>query len=951
MKLLQGLLWALVLALASVPAAFGQAAAINGTIEGTVTDPSGALVPNVQVSVLNTETGFRRSATTNENGFYRVAVLPLGNYTVSTEIAAFAPTKRTDVVLNAGTTATVDIALGLAGTTRTIVVTDAAPVIEPGRTDIGTTVTRNSITNLPLVSRNNFNFILLQPNVSGRPNVEFGVPRMVNANGFLDRINYQLDGNNNTQSDRAGIRLTPISNTWIAEIQQVNNGFAPEYGNTVGTVFNSITKSGANDIHGEGGYIFRRTDMVARSSALSRTANKPQQQVDNVFADVGGHIIKDKLFYFGSFERVKRDLPSAVTATPANLAALGLSADLAQAIPFSQENYFALVKIDWQINDNNRLSGRWSYFRNESPYNNGGGLTLATQTYLFKDRAPTYAFQLISTLSPTAVNEFRFQSPKRFQRQTAFDASGAPPTINVSGIANFGASDQTGFEFTETTPEWTDNFTYNRANHSYKFGGTMRWILDKQIAATFARYTFPSIQAYLDAKNGVNPRSYSNYTQLFGNPSLEYTSIFSNFYVQDTWKVRKNLTLTYGLRYDIYKVPGADSAALFPASQNFNVDKNNFAPRLGIAWSPGNDQKWVFRANTGMFYDAPQTNVYQRALLNNGRPQFFNLSTGPTNSFTTPAFPTILTALPGGFNRTLADIITVSPDFRNLYSWNANVQVTRQLDSNTSLSLSYLFTKGTKLPVYLNVNTARSGKTLADGRPTFSGFIDPNFSNVSMAQSIGNSNYNGLNVTVTRRFARGFEAFGTYTWSHALDNAPEQNVIDAGALSPSDPTNLRGEYGNSLGDRRHSFTLSSVMRPYVAVSNKALGYVINNNQFSILFVARSGDVFNIGTNRNLNGDATIASSQQRPLFVGRNTVRGQNVFQMDLRYSRQFPIGERWKPEFFAEFWNLFNHTNVTGLNTTATVDVNGNITGQPTFLQTGVLDPRLAQIGLKLTF
>src|SRR3954452_7551030 len=136
-----------------------------------------------------------------------------------------------------------------------------AALTDPSRSDIGSTLSANMVRNLPLVSRNPYNFILFQPNVSGRGNTEFGVPRKINANGFNGRINYQIDGSNNTESDRAGIRLIPISDPYIKEIQSVSNGFAPEFGNTVGTVFNTITRSGTNEFHGEAAYLFRRTDF------------------------------------------------------------------------------------------------------------------------------------------------------------------------------------------------------------------------------------------------------------------------------------------------------------------------------------------------------------------------------------------------------------------------------------------------------------------------------------------------------------------------------------------------------------------------------------------------------------------------------------------------------------------------------------------------------------------
>ena len=283
------------LALALPASVFGQASAINGEITGTVTDPSGAAISNAAVQIGNTDTGFKLSTKTGETGLYRFTVLPLGTYEIAVQAPGFATTRRTGIVLSAGATATVDIAVDVAGTTTAVEVTESAAVTEPSRTDLGSTLSWNMTRNLPLVSRNPYNFILFQPNVSGRANTEFGVPRKINANGFNGRINYQLDGSNNTESDRAGIRLIPISDIYVAEVEQVSNGFAPEFGNTVGTVFNSVTKSGANDFHGEGSYLFRRTDFSARPKLLSSSALVPEVNVDSYSVDGGGRVIKDNL--------------------------------------------------------------------------------------------------------------------------------------------------------------------------------------------------------------------------------------------------------------------------------------------------------------------------------------------------------------------------------------------------------------------------------------------------------------------------------------------------------------------------------------------------------------------------------------------------------------------------------------------------------------------------------
>jgi hypothetical protein len=338
--------------------AFGQAAAINGEISGTVIDPSGAPIVNAKVRAMNARTDYHQSTTTTSSGLYRLPVLPLGEYSLTVEAIGFALYKQSGIALNAGSTATVDVKMQLSGVTTEVVVSSATPIVDAARTDQGSTLSSNAVLNLPLVSRNPFNFILLQPNVSGHSNTEFGVPRKVDANGFNDRINYQLDGSSNVESDRAGIRLLPISQTWIEEVQAVNNGFAPEFGNTVGTLFNTITRSGTNVLHGEAAYLFRRTPMSARPALLPENQPTPDVNVDSVFADAGGRLIKDRAFFFGGYEHVKRDLPAPVTVAPATLAQLGLPANFANAIPFSQSVTFFIGKVDWQLTSKHRLSLR-----------------------------------------------------------------------------------------------------------------------------------------------------------------------------------------------------------------------------------------------------------------------------------------------------------------------------------------------------------------------------------------------------------------------------------------------------------------------------------------------------------------------------------------------------------------------------------------------------------------
>jgi hypothetical protein len=518
-------------------------------------------------------------------------------------------------------------------------------------------------------------------------------------------------------------------------------------------------------------------------------------------------------------------------------------------------------------------------------------------------------------------------------------------------VVSFGRSEGVGFNFTEMTPEYGDNLSINSGKHSYKFGFTMRHILDQQVQATFGRYTFANIQSYLDARNGVNPRSYQNYTQTIGEPVIKYNSLFSSFFAQDTYKPRPNITLTYGLRYDVYKMPNANSTSPFAASQKFRTDRNNFAPRVGLSWGIGKDQKTVVRASAGMFYDPPQTDVYRRALLNNGTGIFLQV----TNPILNPAFPALLTSLPTGANLPTQSVDTISPDFATLYSGNFNVSVTREIAPKTAITATYLFTRGNRLPLYRNINLLASGQTLADGRPiwisTAGQRVDPRFNNILSAESSGQSTYSGGTLTLNRRYGRGFEMFGSYTWSHAIDDAPEHNNIDSGAFFLSDLSNRRRDKASSLTDRRHSLQLAGVYEPDFTFENKVAKYLIKNNRLGFTTTAISGDVFNIGSNRVLNNDQATGVAFQRPLFIGRNTYRGPATYQLDVRYSRIFPIRERMRAEFFAESTNLFNRTNVTGVNTAATVDVAGVITAQPNFAWTSAIDQRLIQLGLKFNF
>lgn len=938
----------------ATPVTYGQAAAINGEITGVVTDPSGSAVGNAAVQVVNSATGFTEATRTERSGLYRFTLLPIGEYDIAVKASGFADSRVTGTVVNAGATVTMNVIVQVAGTATQIDVAAAAQMIEPAQTAFGSILDHSATSNLPLVSRNPYNFILFQPNVSGQANTEFGVPRKVNANGFNGRINYELDGSNNTESDRSGIRLIPISNSYVQEVQQVSNGFAPEFGNTVGTIFNTITRSGSNDYHGDVMYIFRRTPFSARPKLLPAAAPTPDINVDSYVADVGGRIVRDKLFFFGSFEHVNRDLPAPVTVPGSIIGQLGLPASYADTIPFRQSVSFYMGRADWMINSSNRLLLRYNHHANDSPYDYSsppGGQNLVSRTYNFLDRSHVGALQLISTLPSKAVNELRVQVATRSESNERFAATGTGPAITVAGVANFGGPIDVGFAYTETAPEIVENFSLVHGGHEFKAGFGSRWIRYEQVAATGALYVFPTVAAYLAAASGENRKGYSAFAQSYGNPLIRYDSLFVGGFAQDSWKPRRNLTVVYGLRYDVYRPPEANRNAPFPFSEAFRTDKNNFAPRLGIAWSLGRQQKTVVRAYNGVFYDPFETDQYRLALLQNGLPNFFRLSALPIQPFA-PAFPDVVSSLPTGFTLPPQDLMTVSPDFATLYSYNAGASISHEIAQDLVATASYLYTKGTRLPVYRNVNLVPSGAYLADGRPIFSATarVYPEFNNILSAESVGNSNYNALNLTLEKRWGRMGQVLATYTWSHAIDDAPEQNNIDSTAFL-SDPTNRRRDRGDSLTDKRHVFNMTGVFQPEFRIGSGWVHRLLNGNILALTVQAPSGDLFNIGSNRVLNLDSSEPTAFQRPLFIGRNTLRGPAVFELNARYSRFFPISDRYKLKFFAETTNLTNTVNATTVNSTAQVSAAGQITVPASGAIIAARDQRLIQLGLQASF
>ena len=284
----------LLFAIMAVPIVLGQTQAINGSIRGRVSDPVGAPVAEAAVKVENTQTGFNRTVNTGDDGYYVIANLPLGTYVVSIEKAGFNLERHQGVILDAGTDATIDADLKIGSVSTTVEVAGGAPVIDPSRVSTGRTIGFEETNNLPLTSRNPYNFILFQPGVSGHPNPELGIPRLLNTNGLVDHVNYQLDGTVDTETDRTVCGYSRSPTAMSAKFRPYRTAFAPEFGKIAGNIFNVITGSGSNQFHGQVQYIGRPLDLVARPILATPATLLPV--ANNFSANASGRLIKNKLF-------------------------------------------------------------------------------------------------------------------------------------------------------------------------------------------------------------------------------------------------------------------------------------------------------------------------------------------------------------------------------------------------------------------------------------------------------------------------------------------------------------------------------------------------------------------------------------------------------------------------------------------------------------------------------
>jgi hypothetical protein len=902
--------------------------------------------------------------------------LALGRWSITVEAAGFKRLVWERVTLAAGQTATIDLRLEPGEIQETVTVSGDAPVADTGKTDFGRVMNTREVHNVPLPTRNPYSLIILQANITGRAQRSGQYPQ-INVNGFIRRVNYLLDGNNNTRGDVAGARLTFISETYIREMQLLTPSYAAEFGNTTGMVVNMITPSGTNELHGSGMYLFTAPSFYARpfNFAARELADSESR---NALMTVGGPIIKDRWHFYFGYEWLNRidnsqgNRQSTIKQTDKELlVALGVPAStFVSGLPGIENAAHYIFRTDVGLNRTNSLTARYSHadtgLENST---GGGGFNTSERSTDLCTADNSLGVQLVS-FSSRMLNEFRFQFAGLRSLAVRNELSGTGPGITITGVATFGSPQDTDSRSVTNFTQIQNNFTWTRDSHAVKFGGGYLFRNAYSRLELSTMYTFPSIDAFRDARSGITPRGYTRYEETLGDPETRLRSTFWNIFAQDDWKVSRRLKVNYGLRYDHYLVPKADPTSPFPASRKFNTDRNNLAPRLGLVYALQEGQRpLVLRAGAGIYFEPPWMNMYTRALLS---PEFFSMSfcgnDGGSNCLPHPNAP----AFPNRFSGSLPgaqDIATIDPEFENLYAIHTNIQLEKALTDDLSLSVGYFHSGGRHIPVYRNINPTTAIRFLDDGRPVFGPErLDPRFNIIQMVESDGVSRYDALTLQLTQRFSNGIQFAANYTLSRAVDDAAEQNVTynDAGGnqRAMSDPTNRSLDKGYSYGDQLHTFVMSIVARPSFGLSNRAFRLILNDNQFGVITRASSGERFSVISGRIVNGNlarldlnADGLDFPDRPVGIKRNSGKTPPQFNLDLKYSRFVNFTDRYSLEIFGVIQNLFNIKNIVAyrnviVNTDA---LTGRMIGpMPDFKarnQSTLLESRQAQLGLRFIF
>jgi hypothetical protein len=927
---------------------------------GTITDASGAAITDAKLTARNLGTNLSYTTTSNDGGSFRIPLLPPGEYELNVEKTGFAKYIQKPITLRLNQQAEINVALSVASSTEVVTVTSESPLINTTNAEVGVNIDAKRIAELPLAPNRNILSIALQaPGVSqlSSGNSTFAAGGVsFSVNGMRTRSNnFMIDGADSNNSSVSGLVQEINNPDLVAEFRLITNQFLPEYGRAAGSIVNIVTKSGTNAIHGTAYWSYNSNRLNSRTNLDERVFTRAPWRVENQFAGtMGGPMIKNRTFLFGSLLRwTDRRFASgtAITGAPTaegrtalqsiaagrpQVTALLNNLPAAQSgsgqsytvqadgrsvvIPFGTLSGAAPNKFDaWQwsgridhrLNDKHNLMGRVLY---DDRIQISGQAVPAGLTSLVPARRQAYNSTLTSTLSPSIFNELRFNFQRQFSATTGSDPNSLSiPSIEIAqmGLTGFNAADaRTAIGLGVNLPQAQVTNTYQLANnfgvikgsHALKFGFDLRRVEQFQDfnPTLRGRLTYNTVQDFVD---DIAQTQLINRLQ----PGLRnwqfYRYYDAFFFAQDEWRVKRNFTLTYGIRYETPGNPfnwlASENQRILSANNNnqaFAIDPgpsrdiNNWAPRLGFNYRFGKkggplgmllgDEKTVFRGGYSRTYDFAFNNI----LLNIYSAWPFTFVFQPPDR-TPNAFRVIdgiragnPAPLPANLN-TLTRT-SVDSTFRSPLAEQFSAQIQRQIGNDYSLTIGYVGTKGTGL--FQSV----------DGNPTIPGTngtqrVNPGRGVIRLRANTGSSTYHSLQTSLEKRDSRGFLFAAHYTWSAFIDDQSEIfNASVAGEVAVAqDSYNRRAERSRSTYDRPHRF---SVNGNWDLFSGKDMSKWYNNviGGWSVggFLTFQSGAPFSplagADPGFRLSGISGLIGNALRPNVASTIDISGQSVEQL-----------------------------------------------------------------------
>lgn len=956
---------------------FAQSQANTGTIEGLVNDPSGRAVPGAQVMVTNSGTNFTRDLITDAEGRFRGLLLPLGPYKVTVKAANFGTQIRQGLDLAVGQTISLSMIMSISQIEQVVSVSAEAPILESGRVENSTYLDQRSVHDLPNNGRNFLSLVTLTPGVSivqGPDGDEISINGQKGINN-----NLSIDGADNNNpffgEQRGGQRPAfTVSLDAIKEFQVVADSAPAEFGRSSGGFVNVVTKSGTNALHGTLHEYQKWTGLTSRLSDGTRLGGFAQEQFGGT---IGGAIKKDKLFYFAAFDQqfftqTKQNNPNRIDPALVAFFASKFN-DPNENGPITRKNKAtaALGKIDWYANPKNLFTARYNFAHSRQP--NG---TFDAQQYgasanaIETDFSNTVSLQLNTTISPVTLNETRFQF-SREDRPRDYAGPSLPGQnrplpdtgIDFAGQYRFGLPFFIPVKDHDTRFQLNDNVSVVRGAHNFKFGAELNRTSTTQTFVGFAngRYIFDSVKGFMNYVNigpkfvecadgstnnngacpsgvaivgplvlflqfaGVNGKSPSDAgTQTI--PQLEPALFF-----QDKWQIRPNLTVSYGLRWDaqfepdpitppgqVFFAPFIGKPG-FPSNGKIPSSAKQFQPRLGIVWAPGKNGKTLVRLGGGIYYArTPGLDLASTRSTNGSVGQSIYRDSSFNGFGLTP--PVYDQLIPNASNLPPSNpqVYGTDKNFTNprTYTWSLNVE--QALTDTVKFTAGFTYSKSVHAARFVD----RNGPVFGSPWSTGLGADKTNgIGQLTTLESSAKSLYRGLTLGMQKRFSQHFQFQMNYQLSEDL--ADDDNERDPFSYRYAMANNFKPDYGFSDRMERHRFNAFGLWQAPWGI------------EFSPLISFHSPQPVSVA-NRLLPGG----------YIVKRNTLWKDNTFfALDFRADKNFKLTERFTLQAIVDAFNLTNRANPKHPETTGLLfNFDGTV-------QSGLGDPRQAQLGLRLIF